>query len=143
MKRYIYSIVVLLAILLFCLYGLWYFLYVYNCTHGVYIITIKERCVYNNSVGDDWVMNYIMDGKEIFSGEKLIVPLDSTIEKAIIIKIKEKDKYPDKASKMLKIALKDGETKTETINIAEDNGRFKGNTAKWEITISVKLIKKQ
>ena len=111
-------------------------------THAIYNINIFTECIYNQSVGNEWEETFKMDDKSISNNEQIILPLDVTTTKTIVITIREKDKYSDVSSKEITIDLKNAETKTTFLIIRENNGRYKGNEAKWKITISVELIKK-
>ena len=139
LKKIIICLIVLIIIFFACIYGIFYIL---SCTDGVYEVNISSVCVSNDSVGRDWAVNYTEDGKMLFDGYKVTAPLNNNITKIITAKIIERDKYSDEASRDIAIALKDGATSTATITVFENNGRFKGNCAKWEIAMSVKLIKR-
>ena len=139
-KKLAICLVVCLIILCGCIC---YLVYEMNCTHGIYEINISAVCLSNNSVGSEWHKSYTMDGEIISSGEQITAPLDKTIQKTIKATITEIDKWSDTASKDIAFTLRNNESTTSTIIVTENKGRFMGNTSKWEITVNVKLIKKQ
>ncbi len=85
---------------------------------------------------------YEMDGDIITSGKRITAPLDSKIEKTVNIIIIEKDKHSDRSEKGIDIVIEDKERVTSTLTVVENNGRFKGNRAVWQIDISVYLSKR-
>ena len=66
------------------------------------------------------------------------------LKKTVIIHatITEEDTWPDVGSDDLCVVLKDGFETSTTISLSENKGRFKGNTAQWEITCKVVLVNK-
>ena len=119
-----------------------YLLYEFSFTHGVYEINITSLCTYNDCVGNEWHESYTMDGKSIFNGYKVTSPLDRITAKTVNVTITEQDKRSDSSTKDITITLKNNESKTSTIYVVENNGRYKDNIAIWEFTVSVKLIKR-
>lgn len=113
-----------------------------GCTNGIYKIYIKSSCISNNAVGNDWSEKYVMDGKKIGSGVRVVAPLKSDDTKTINTTITEYDVVPDVATEDIIFYLKDGETRKKQIIVTEKNGRYSGNKAVWEIEISVKFIRK-
>ena len=116
--------------------------YELGCTNGVYRMEINSRCISNDSVGNDWSKIYTMDGATIDSSIQVISPIDTKMRKTVKVKIIERDSIPDIASDEITFYLKDGEVKKTAVTVTEKNGRYRGNTAVWEIEVSVKLIKK-
>ena len=111
-------------------------------THGIYEIEITEQLSYNYSVGNEWEFKYTVNGKEIYSGYRVTQPLDTITNLPINIKVTEIDTYPDSAYDNIIVSIKDGNTVTKTLTVTKNYGRFNGNTAKWKINVSVKLIRK-
>ena len=138
------KITIYLAVCLILICGcICYLVYEMNCTHGIYEINISSVCISNNSVGNEWYKTYTMDGKIISSKEQIIAPLDKITKMTINATVVERDEWSDRASKDITFTLRENEKITSTIIVTENKGRFKGNIARWEITVSVKLIKKQ
>lgn len=142
MKRYICCFIALWLVIFCGIYAIWYIIYGCNYTHGIYQINISDRCILNDSVGNEWIKKYTMDGGIIENGQKINVPLETVTQKTIKVTITERDKYPDESSKYIQIFLRDNETKNYILTVTEDEGRFKGNVAKWEISVSVKFLGK-
>ena len=111
-------------------------------THAIYRINISKKCVRNNSVGNDWYFEYWINGESFYSGYELVAPLDRKLEKTIRVKITEDDSYPDTAMKEVGIPIRDGVSDTLTLTVKENKGRYAGNTATWEVTITVTLVEK-
>ncbi len=116
--------------------------YELGCTNEIYRIEINGRCISNDSVGNDWSKIYTMDGATIDNSVQVIAPIDTKTRKTVKVKITERDSIPDIASDEITFYLKDSEVKKTTITVTEKNGRYRGNTAVWEIEVSVKFIKK-
>lgn len=111
-------------------------------TKGVYEIEILELLITNNSVGDEWQLNYICNGETISSGKRWIVPLDIIENTTIDINITEKDKFPDVGTDSLSVTLAEGFQTSTTIVITENRGKYCGNIAEWEITFVIKLVER-
>ena len=139
-KKKMWTYLIICFILLFCCVGI--LVYELGCTNGVYRIEISSRCISNNSVGNDWIKTYTMDGETINNRFQIVAPIDTKLRKTIKVKITERDSIPDIAYGEINFYLKDGEIKKSTITVTEKNGRYRGNTALWEIEVSVKFIKK-
>ncbi len=111
-------------------------------TNGVYEVSISASLRHNNSVGNDWRKVYTCEGSTISSGKRWTVPLDTVKTVVIDATITEGDKWPDVGSGSLSVDLVDGFESSTSITITENKGRYKGNTAEWEITCSVALVDK-
>lgn len=111
-------------------------------TYAVYEVIITEDLKFNHSVGNEWQIVYMCGDRTIESGEKWTVPIDSTEAIKIKISITEKDAQSDNSQGSLTVALRDDVKKSTTITVTENMGRFKGNTAQWEITCRVRLVNK-
>lgn len=110
--------------------------------YGVYEVKICERILYNNSVGTDWHTVYSCDDSYITSGQRWTVPLDTTKTITIDATITENDKWPDISTSILSVVLSDAFETSTSITVTENKGRYKGNTAVWEITCQVELVDK-
>ena len=62
---------------------------------------------------------------------------------SIGVEIRENDKIDDVGTGTLAVAICDGGSGKTTVTVTETNGRYKGNTAVWEISCEVKLVGKQ
>ncbi len=113
-----------------------------NYTHGVYEVTIKADRISYDHVGNEWKKVYTCEGRTIKSGEQWTVPLDTTKTLKINATITELDAWDDVGYGSLNVVLRDDFETSTIVTVTEDNGRYQGNKAKWEITCSVELVKK-
>ena len=112
-------------------------------TYGVYQLTFKTKQISNDSVGRDWSFTYTHDGKTIKSGYTITQSLEIFTFQSIGVEIRENDKIDDVGTGTLMVAICDGGSGKTKITVTETDGRYKGNTAVWEISCEVKLIGKQ
>lgn len=112
-----------------------------NYTHSVYEVTITDSLISNNSVGRDWKQEYFCENKTVVSGQRWTVPIDTTKTIKITAKITEDDIHKDIGYGYLSVELRDGFKTSTTVTVSEDNGRYTDNSALWEITCKVKLVK--
>lgn len=112
-------------------------------TYGIYELTFTAKKISNNSVGNDWKITYKHNGKEIKSGYQILLSLEVFTFQTIEVEIREDDKIDDVGSGKINIGVCDGGGGKVKITITENNGRYKGNSAEWEIICSVKLIGKK
>ena len=111
-------------------------------THNIYRIDISADCLQNNSVGKDWFFDYTTDGENIYSGQKISVPIDLK-EFTIDAVITEEDESSDTAEAKIILDLTETEpTATVRMTVTEDGGAYRGNTAVWEITASAEFLEK-
>lgn len=113
-----------------------------NYTYNIYRIHISADCLQNHSVGNEWYSEFSIDGENIYDGQKISVPVDVK-ELIINTRITEKDKAPDTSEKTITLNLEKVEPTTVDMTITENGGAYKGNTALWEVTVSVELIEKE
>jgi len=142
---YILCISALVMVIIGCLYAAWYILYGYDYTYGTYEINITAFCVSNDSVGEEWVKKYIMDGNHISSVTRVTAPLNKPTVKIITATLTEIDKNSESATKNIAITL-DNEYKTTNsakLTIIENSGRYKGNSATWQIIVSARLVERK
>ncbi len=114
-----------------------------NYTHGIYELTFKAKRVSNDSVGNDWTITYKHNGKTIKSGHRVLLSLEVFTFQTIEIEVREDDKLDDVGTGTMKVAICDGGSGKTTIAVTENGGRYKGETAVWEITCTVKLVGKK
>ncbi len=125
------------------------FLILFSCigcqkhyTHEVYEITFRPNLIYNDGVGHEWEFHYFCDEETIESGKKWTVPIDELQTKTIDVTIIERDEWNDVSSCTLTVDLKDGFQTSERVTVFEYNTRSNFNSAGWEITCEVNLVKK-
>ncbi len=111
-------------------------------THAVFELSIAETLLSNESVGQEWFNVYSCNDEYISSGKRWMVPLDKSETVTIDAFITEDDKHPDTAFNSSQVILSDGFETTKIIKVTENNGRYKGKSAQWEIIYRVKLVDK-
>lgn len=110
-------------------------------THEEYMILIRAEQIYNDSVGSEWSKEFKLEGDLIQSGDTIQIPIGSKTTKTLDIIITEKDDWPDVGSGSISILIEDGYETSAEITVIEDQGRFKGNKAKWKITCTVRHVR--
>lgn len=114
-----------------------------NYRYGIYELTFIEKKISNNFVGNDWSFTYTHNEQIIQSGYRITESLEILSIERIGVEIRERDKIDDIGTGTLSVAICEiGSGKTK-ITVTETNGKFKGNTAVWEISCEVKLVGKQ
>ena len=111
-----------------------------NYDYGIYQLTFKEKILSNDFVGNFWSFTYTHNGQVIQSGYKIAQSSEIFTFQSIGVEIREHDKIDDVAAGTLAVAICDGGSGKTKVTVTETNGRFKGNTAVWEITCEVKLV---
>lgn len=100
-------------------------------------VSIKANCTKNNSVGNDWSKEYSIGGTSIKSGDIVAFNQNDRIEiKTTIIEYDDSNNDIGTEKTTYKISSTDiskGFTITQTIIVKENGGRYKGNTATWEV----------
>lgn len=114
-----------------------------NYDYGIYQLTFQEKQIYNNRVGNDWTFTYTHNSEPIKSGYTITESLGVFSFYSIDVEVREKDKIDDVATGTLYAPIFDGGSVKATITVTENAGTFKGNTALWEISCEVKLVKQQ
>ena len=114
-----------------------------NYTQGIYQLTFKTRKISNDCVGNDWSFTYTYNGQTIKSGYQIYQSLEIFCFQVIEVEIREDNKIDDVGTGMLRVAICDGDSGKTEITVVETGGRYKGNTAVWEITCEVKLAGRQ
>lgn len=103
-------------------------------TDAVYTLNFTETLLHNDSVGNDWEIIYTCDGRPVADGERFAVPVDTIQNLTIDVTIIEKDKRSDIGCGALTAVLRDGRTSSVTVTVAENGGRYRNRTARWEIS---------
>jgi hypothetical protein len=99
--------------------------------------------MYNNHVGHDWKFGFGVNRTFIPAVDPVIVPVASIGSLEFIIQ--EMDKYTDQSTLELDIdpdQLQVNKLYSRTLEmiVTENAGEFKGNKAKWSVTIHYKKI---
>ncbi len=111
--------------------------------YGIYQLTFTEKKISNDCVGNDWSFTYKCNGETVKSGHKVLLSLEVFTFQTIAVEIREGDRLDDVGTGDIKVAICDGSSGKTTITVTENGGQYKGNTAIWEITCTVKLVGKQ
>lgn len=98
--------------------------------------------IYNDHVGNEWAHALEMDGKYFSIYNPFLVETNA-VYKVKFTTSEANETYPDAASAPLNIdpSKLDWEkeySKTLEVIVKERNGRYAGNTAKWQVTIHFK-----
>ena len=114
-----------------------------NYRYGIYELTFKEKKISNDFVGNDWSFTYTHNEKIIQSGYRITESLEILSIERIGVEIRERDKIDDIGTGTLSVAICEIGSGKTNITVTETNGKFKGNTAVWEVSCEVKLVGKQ
>lgn len=103
-----------------------------------YYVTYSAKCIANDSVGNEWGYGLIYDGEEYESRSHITI----TNSKPVSIRVfaTEYDSDDDYGSAKIDFdSLTSGEviTKEATVTVRENKGRYKGNRAVWEFTVTL------
>ena len=126
--------------------GIAYLDYEYNLntnnkvTHkyDIYEINISSRCIVNNSVGNDWSVEYYLNGERIGTHKEITIPIHTKPIMQLQAVFTEDDKYSDISASDTQIILFGDSSHKFYISVAENNGHFKGNIAEFEIIVHIK-----
>ncbi len=111
-----------------------------KATKGVYKVFCSLELESNNSVGNEWTTDFTYNGSLIQSGDIVTVPLNNSI--TITGSVIEHDSFPDYGSGSVRLTT-DGSTKSKTIYVRENRGRYSGNLAVWQMECSIVLLSTQ
>lgn len=114
-----------------------------NKTSSWIAIDVSNTLIYNNSVGNDWIIDNYVNGELIFYSGRIYIDFGSPI--TVKTYIEEQDRIPDISSGQATVhpskeALIRGCTLRQKIYVEEGNGRYTGNTALWETTYTFQAI---
>ena len=112
-------------------------------TYGIYELTFKTKLISNDSVGNNWSFTYTHNGQTIESGYTITQSLEIFTFQSIGVEVRENDKIDDVGTGTMAVAICEVGSGKTTITVTETNGRYKGNTAVWEISCEVKLVGKK
>lgn len=114
-----------------------------NYSYGIYRLTFTAKKISNNCVGNEWSFTYTHNGQVIKSGYTITQSLNVFALQSIGVEVREHDKIDDVETGTLLVAICDGGSGETKVTVTETSGRFKGNTAVWEITCDVNLVGKR
>ena len=114
-----------------------------NYTCGIYQLTFKTKKISIDCVGSDWSFTYTHNGQTIKSGYTITQSLEVFTFQSIGVEVRENDKIDDVGTSTLVVAICEGGSGKTEVTVIETDGRYKGNTAVWEISCEVKLVGKQ
>ncbi len=104
----------------------------------------KPELINNNHVGNEWSHTFELDGKYLSIYDPFLVET-SSVYKVKFVTLEANEKYPDSTSVPLgidpaKLEWEKLYSKILELTIRESNGRYAGNTSKWEVTIHFRKI---
>jgi len=108
-----------------------------------YKITVSytAKMLSNDHVGNSWATWGAIGDTALKKGKAVTVTVAADGTLTVICTAQEKDKTPDTGSCEFKLAvgdLKAGKnTIKQTATVTEDKGRYAGNKAQWEFTLTV------
>ena len=102
-----------------------------------YMITYTASCADYNSVGEDWSYGVKLHSEDVESGAT--VTIDETETLSLIVFVNEydagKSDYTEVTATFSDMEIGADETQILTITVTENDGRFSGNSAVWEVTV--------
>lgn len=108
-------------------------------THGIYKIDVYFSKEANNHVGNSWYYGAFYNDSDI-DGESITARHGSSV--SLYCKVVEDDSIPDVGSGYLTLVMEDGSSKSISIYVYENRGRYSGNRALWIVTASVTLVER-
>ena len=111
-------------------------------------VSVYARLISNDHVGNDWSLDVDLPGLLSLPGldpgrlpASGWVSLSAGSTLTVTVTITEDEKYPDIAEdtvtrKVTSADLRSGFDLVIPLTVVEDNGRYKGKKAEWEITLS-------
>ena len=109
-------------------------------SYRTYQLIFQTKELSNDCVGNNWSFTYTYDGQIIKSGDTINFPLEAFSFLSIGVEVRENDKADDVSNGTLAVAMYDGGLGKTNVTVTETNGRYKGNTAVWEITCAVQPV---
>jgi len=115
-----------------------------ECTLSVILESVE--LVYNNHVGNDWYLEFFVNGQQVpvyqFGLPKVVWTTTFSEMTTITVKARviEEDKYPDVGFAMKTFTVtcpSHSQAATLEVLVREDRGRYAGNTALWRFRIRV------
>ena len=109
-------------------------------TEGIYEVNFSAELLSNDSVGNDWRIEYTCAGERISSGKQWTAALNCVQTVTVDVTVTEDDKWPDTAAESFSVDLQDGFETFVTITVTEDQSRYKDHTAQWKINCKTTLV---
>ncbi|UOK65120.1 hypothetical protein MT997_12490 [Paenibacillus sp. OVF10] len=109
-------------------------------TVKVTVTLVSAELVENNSVGNEWAIGASVNGKDLEEGSSVTLNLKSTGTLKLEAIAEEQDKIPDYGSKRTNVKLSSfskSTNKTLSVVVAENRGRYSGNTATWAFKFKI------
>lgn len=105
-----------------------------------YRVTVSFELISNNHVGNDWEKIIYCRDREI--GKKTIITADKDFYiGCYVIELDDKNDDSAKADFIFERSpIGKIETKSSQITVTEDAGQYAGNTAVWEVTVTVERL---
>lgn len=105
-----------------------------------YRVTVSFELISNNHVGNDWEKIIYCRDREI--GKKTIITADKDFYiGCYVIELDDKNDDSAKADFIFERSpIGKIETKSSRITVTEDAGQYAGNTAVWEVTVTVERL---
>lgn len=108
-------------------------------------IVCSTRCISNHSVGNDWRWDVVCNDSIIINENDKIILRAPPANLNFNFKVTEMDSLSDTAQGTLDFSTKiikwESKSETASLIVTEDRGRYAGNTAEWEICITIRRIK--
>lgn len=99
-------------------------------------VSITCSCSNYNSVGNEWVESFSINGSKVSSGSTITVKVGDSVSFYTIVE--EQDKVPDIGTGSSSCSISEkyfesGFTMTQKISVQENRGRYSGNVAVWTV----------
>ncbi|MBQ8293741.1 MAG: hypothetical protein IJX78_08080 [Bacilli bacterium] len=107
-----------------------------------YIVKFTSVIIKNNSVGNEWIEGIKYENTYIGSGDTIEHKANNVLS-LIAFAIEEDDSGDDYGSNTIefsKIEIGEKTSKTVVVEVVENKGKYKGNTAEVEFTITIERI---
>lgn len=113
-------------------------------TQKVKVTFVSAELVENNHVGNEWWWGGFVNGEELEEGDSVTIDASTSGTIKLRAEAQEQDKIPEEgsASASLKVSsLKATQTKSLTVKVVENRGRYSGNSASWKFVFTVEKVK--
>ena len=100
-------------------------------------LSLNATCGNYNHVGNEWSIEYYIDGKRVYNNATVTLKSGQTIEvKAVIT---EDDKYPDVGYATFRHTVTESEltkgfSTSFSVRVTEDRGNYRGYSCTWNVT---------
>ena len=110
-------------------------------TVPVKVTFVGAELVDNDHVGNEWYTVAYVNGKAIREGATVTLKLKPTASIQLKAYAEEQDKVPDQAAKTASVTVSSltakGTTKSLTVTVVENRGRYSGHKANWKFTFKM------